>query len=269
MTFHKTKNRSMTARLNKAVDHVWLYAVELTAESLVNVSVGRRPNRLLVGDGRYPYNELVHALKGMSDGNLFQTNIARLKVTLQLEGHSIWRRLAVPLDLSFADLHKVLQAAFDWHDSHLYEYNFYRPEDEEKVMDGAFIRPKTNIVMTEEAFYYGQEGVEMMLEDGLFLADFLPKHRYFQYVYDFGDHWQHDIVVEDVCLGQDIAAPGCIDWEGIASPENCGGAPGFDEFLAIINDETHREYREMKDWGQWQGYRPFDLARVNRQLGWL
>lgn len=273
VTFHKTKNRSMTAQLNKAVDHVWLFADQLTTESLVNVSVGKHASRLLVGRGNNkmdePYDALVDALKGIAEGALFQTNVVQLKVTLNLESHSIWRRLMVPLDLSFADFHEVLQIAFNWHDSHLHDYYFHDPKDEEKVIEGGLMRPKVNIVMNEESFYYGIEGVEMMMEDGLVLADFIPKHRYIKYVYDFGDDWQHDIVVEDVLLGQNISAPSCTDWEGIAPPEDCGGEFGFNEFLAIINDETHPEHREMTHWGWMQGYRSFSLDRVNRQLSRL
>lgn len=270
VTFHKTKNRSMTAQLNKAVDHVWLFANELTAETLINVPVSKRASRMLVGRGNsdmdYPYEALIQALKGITDKNLFQTNIVLLKATLNFESHSIWRRLAVPLDLSFADFHEVLQIAFDWQDTHLHQYYFYDVHDEKKALLGGLMRPKMNIVMDEESLHYGGKGIEMMLEDGLCLADFIPKHRYFQYIYDFGDNWQHEIVVEDVLLGQDVAAPSCVAWEGIAPPEDCGGEFGFNEFLTILNDETHSDYREMVKWGRMQGYRPFDLRRVNVQL---
>lgn len=263
MTFHKTKNRSSVAQLNTACDHTWLYADKLNLSDVVNVQVGRKASRLLVGRGKegmiYPYEKLLADLSFLVDGPILGTDAVVLNVSMELAAHSIWRKLIVPLDITLADFHQVLQVVFDWHDSHLHEYYVY--DENEK-----HTRPKLNIVMHEESLEYGIPGVDMQMEEGLLLSDFVPKHMYMKYVYDFGDDWRHDIIVEEVLQNEAISSPICLAGEGTAPPEDCGGEFGFDTFLDVLSDATHPDYNDMKSWAEMQGYRAFDLDLVNRRL---
>lgn len=266
ITFHKTKNRSMTARLKQACDHVWVYEDELTTAELVNIQVGKRASRFLVGDGSYPYEALFKALGTLTDESIFSSDVAVLDVSLALFTHTISRKLMVPLNTTFQDLHKVLQIAFNWQDSHLHEFYLFDESEAAQPTPGQMVRPKINIVMDEEAFEYGSPGVEMKLEEGLTLADFIPPHMFMKYVYDFGDYWEHEIIVEEILTNQSISSPVCVELAGIAPPEDCGGEPGFDDFLEIINQPTHPEHEEMKRWGRLQGYEKVDLDIINRLL---
>jgi len=47
----------------------------------------------------------------------------------------------------------------------------------------------------EEALEYGH-GVDIVLEEGIVLSDFIRPHTFVKYVYDFGDNWRHDIIIE-------------------------------------------------------------------------
>ncbi|HLR09757.1 MAG TPA: plasmid pRiA4b ORF-3 family protein [Sporosarcina sp.] len=269
VTFHKTKNRTMTSWLKKAVEHVQILEDEITTKTLINDAVSMIASRFLVGGANgslVPYEALVEALGNITKASLFQSDVAVLHISLELENHVIWRKLVVPLDLSFKDFHNVLQAAFNWNNTHLHEYYFFNVKDEERAMQRTFVKPIQNIVMDERFLSDGMNGVEMLLEEGLSLADYIPNHRYMQYIYDFGDHWVHSIVVEEVLYGQNIGAPKCIDWKGIAPPEDCGGEPGFDTFVSIVNDKTHPENKEITSWGEIQGYQRFNLDLVNQQL---
>lgn len=153
VAFHKTKNRSMVARLNQACDHVWAYAAEL-----VNVLVGKKASHLLVGGGKvqsiYPYEELFEDLSAFTDGTIFNTDVAVMHVSMELLEHSIWRKLIVSLDMTFHDFHRVLQIVFDWQDCHLHEFYLF----DETTTDNLH-EPKLNIVMDEGVFEY-ENGVD-------------------------------------------------------------------------------------------------------------
>lgn len=126
ITFHKTKNRSLVAQLNKACDNVWFDSGHLDFTELVNTDVAKRASRWLVGGDKRkkirPYEELFNDLGAMAKGAIFTSEAAVLKVHMPFEGLSIWRRVLVPLDLSFPEFHEVLQILFGWHDSHLHEF---------------------------------------------------------------------------------------------------------------------------------------------------
>lgn len=172
----------------------------------------------------------------------------------------------VPLNTTFQDFYQILQIALNWQDSHLHEFYLYDESEAALSSVERMVRPKVNIVMDEEAFEYGSPGVDMKLEEGLTLADFIPTHTFIKYIYDFGDDWEHEIIVEEILTNQTISSPICLEVEGIAPPEDCGGEPGFERFLEIIYQPTHPEHKEMKDWGWIQGYREVDLDMINRRL---
>lgn len=47
------------------------------------------------------------------------------------------------------------------------------------------------------------------------------------YVYDFGDDWVHEIVLEDI-LTVIYPHPVCTAGKGCCPPENCGGPMGYE-----------------------------------------
>jgi hypothetical protein len=100
--------------------------------------------------------------------------VISLKVTLRGMRPPIWRRLEVPSRLSLAGLHDVIQAAMDWEGRHLY------------VFDVAGRR------------YGNPAAVDDVTDDKLLTVGGVLKSgiRRFTYTYDFGDDWQHDIVIE-------------------------------------------------------------------------
>jgi hypothetical protein len=51
--------------------------------------------------------------------------------------------------------------------------------------------------------------------------------------------------------------------EGNCPPEKCGGVYGYAEYLPAWNDPGHAA---MREWDEEQGYREYDMARVNRLM---
>lgn len=177
--------------------------------------------------------------------------IARLHVVLAKIEPPIWRRIDVPLDLTFARLHEILQITFGWADSHLHKF------EAGKLRIGV---PDPDL---------GDENVED--EQVTRLDRVVRALERFQYEYDFGDSWIHRITVEKTLEPEEGAAyPRCVGGERSAPPEDCGGPWGYEEFLAAMADPNHEEHESMLAWsgGKFDPER-FDLASVNRRLSSL
>jgi hypothetical protein len=96
----------------------------------------------------------------------------------------------------------------------------------------------------------------------------LRDERRFVYDYDFGDGWEHDVVIEDLSwtyFGLKFAV--CIDGQNACPPEDVGGTWGYTEFLEAIADPNHEEHESYLEWvGGPFDPAGFDLASVNAAL---
>jgi hypothetical protein len=173
--------------------------------------------------------------------------IYQLKVTLNGSNPPVWRRVKVP-DLTLGELHDVLQVVMGWQDSHMHQF----------VVGGR---------------YYGRsdpgDHMEADDEDGVLLSHILTgKRPRIVYEYDFGDNWQHDVILETTVEPKPgIKYPLCLEGERACPPEDCGGVWGYADFLEAIGDPKHPEHREMKAWigGKFDPDR-FSVDQVNREL---
>jgi hypothetical protein len=91
----------------------------------------------------------------------------------------------------------------------------------------------------------------------------------FLYVYDFGDNWEHEVVVEKFIAGNSGSEqPLCLGGLRHRPPEDCGGPPGYRNFLDAIGNPNHEEHEAKLEWvGGSFDPEAFDLAAVNRALG--
>ncbi|WP_462411539.1 plasmid pRiA4b ORF-3 family protein [Neobacillus sp. Marseille-QA0830] len=173
----------------------------------------------------------------------------------------------VPLNRTFSKLHDILQTAFGWKDSHLHEFYIF----EEVSASGLehdhddWLKPMLKLVCDEEAFAYPDE-MEMKLETGIKISEYVPTYRGLRYTYDFGDNWEHDIKVEKIIDNYDVNHPLCLAGVGNTPPEDVGGEYGYEEFLKILGNPKHPEHKHMTQWGAMHGYKDFDIEMVNRIL---
>jgi hypothetical protein len=174
----------------------------------------------------------------------------QLLVVLSGSDPPIWRRIQVPGDISLAALHLVLQAVMGWENCHLYEFKIGR-ESYGSVAEG------------DHLFATGMKAAK-----GIRLKDVLPAGiRTFEYIYDFGDDWIHEIRVEKIATPEDEAPLAvCSAGERACPPEDCGGIHGYYRNLKILEDPGHSDYEDVKDWmGRYDPER-FDLERANARL---
>ncbi|MBT2699074.1 plasmid pRiA4b ORF-3 family protein [Bacillus sp. ISL-40] len=267
ITFSKTKDRAFVARMNKVCENVYHFGELLDNDSINQVEMSLRINGLLVGVGKndyiYPKEEKYKHLEELAGQPIFQSEAVELKVKLILERHEVRRKIVVPTNTTFPKLHRILQIAFHWQNSHLYDFYIYPSNADGKVIPTNQHRPIVNLVCNEEAFHY-QGDVPMKMDTGIKLSEYLPAK--IVYNYDFGDGWQHTIELERVIENFDLNYPICLDGEGADPPEDVGGEPGYEAFLLIISDKNHPDYEHVLEWGMKQGYSEFDEEKINRML---
>ncbi len=274
ITFTKTKDKSLVARMNKACDLVHSFQNFILEGSINQSALSITISRFTVSDGSKKYvrpgEEMYKDLEAFAGKPIFSCKAVQLKVTLDLEKYNVWRRIVMPVDISFNKLHKVLQAAFGWQGYHLHEFYIF---GDETFNNDFFInhsgyhkegyKPILNLVCDEEAFEY-ENDVPMELESGIKLSEYIATK--IKYNYDFGDNWQHYIELERVIDDYDKNHPICLEGEGNTPPEDVGGKYGYEEFLEIIANQKHPEHEHMVVWGESQGYKDFDIEMVNRAI---
>ncbi|WP_052617103.1 plasmid pRiA4b ORF-3 family protein, partial [Mycobacteroides abscessus] len=143
----------------------------------------------------------------------------RVRVDLMYAKPPIWRRLVLPGDLVLDELHDVLQVAMGWQDGHLHKFGV-----------GADRRTRAYFVTRFDL----SEGDDGLVEDGVRLDQVVSgKGDRLFYDYDFGDGWEHVLVVEDV-LDDPPSAPVCLAGKMACPPEDCGGLGGYEELAAWV-----------------------------------
>lgn len=272
ISFTTTKNRTFVARLNKLCEHVYHYDSEFNLITINQPLINKNISRAIVSNGKNDYirpNECLYKdLGNLTSGPIFQSEALILHVKLCLQNHNVWRKIIVPKNIHFPDLHNSLQTAFGWNDNHLHEFLIYagRPFDLDNIKHVEKRQPIVKLVCDEEAFSY-DSGIPMKMETSESLQDYIPAEII--YNYDFGDGWQHSIIVENVINNFDVNHSICVAGEGNTPPEDVGGEMGYEEFIAMMEDPTHPDYHHIRRWGIQQGYQDFDIEMVNRRLKYL
>jgi hypothetical protein len=181
--------------------------------------------------------------------------IYQLKITLRHISPPIWRRVQVPADIRLDALHRVIQDAMGWEDCHLHEFTG-------SGMDRWNI-PRYGVPNPELLDEEVQDERRFRLNQ-LLTA---PKQKLI-YEYDFGDSWQHDVVLEKI-LPPDPEAryPLCVAGKRACPPEDVGGVWGYQAFCEAMADPAHEEHAQYAEWiGDEFDPAAFDLDAVNRQL---
>jgi len=177
-----------------------------------------------------------------------------LRVCLDLFDREAVRCLRVPANISFDNLHRLLQKAFGWRNRHLHSFGMFKEWN-----SNPYGKPDIELFTDEGSFDINPEA---MPASGKTLADFVPEYNKILYNYDFGDDWRHYIEVENIIEGCEEKLPRLFSGEGDAPPKDVGGSGGFANFLEVIANPSHEEYEHMKSWSESQRWKPFDFEWV-------
>ena len=159
------------------------------------------------------------------------TEITTLRIELKDSDPPIWRLVEVPTSITLKVLHDIVQVTMGWMDYHLWEFviagqRYGLPMDEDWGTAPRKVASRTRL--------------RDVLSPGTTTID---------YTYDFGDNWEHRLIVSDVRPGDPgTAYPRFIGGERDCPPEDCGGMPGFYEMLEARADPTHPEHAEISEW---------------------
>jgi hypothetical protein len=165
------------------------------------------------------------------------TGVHQFKITLQDVKPAVWRRIQTPSGYSFWDLHVAIQDAMGWKDMHLHEFQILDPNQ----------RKLESIGIPDDGDFGPQEVVPGWERS---VANYFSgENPAATYVYDFGDEWNHEVILEDaVVMTQEAASPVCLDGSGACPPEDCGGPNGYADFLRAIKKPGSPRGGELLEW---------------------
>lgn len=202
----------------------------------------------------------------------------RLVIRVDLVGAQtpIWRRLEIAPELYLDQVHDVLQAAFGWEDAHLHEFELQIPIDrsdkknsnaEPDPPPGSFaaFRAASGYSTPRRTHTSRKFGMRMEAEEnwGLeaigepetetTLGELLSKKGdTLSYLYDFGDSWEHSLVVEKVIdVKADAPLARCVDGQRAAPPDDTGGIFNYEWMLDAGTNPDDPDYQEASERMEW------------------
>jgi hypothetical protein len=183
--------------------------------------------------------------------------IYQLKITLEGIKPPVWRKFQITEDTTLDDLHYIIQAVMGWQNAHLHQFminkEYYSPDM--KDIFGMEDEPET-----KNTAQYTLARLEA------------PLKGRFAYIYDFGDSWEHTLLIEKIEEADPaITYPVCLSGKRACPPEDCGGVWGYTDLLETLAKKKGSEYKEMKTWMDGMGYKNFDpeafsVETVNKLL---
>jgi len=142
-----------------------------------------------------------------------------------------WRRIQVPGSITLMQLADALLVTMGWLGYHLYEYRIggeaYGDPDPD-FDDGREVRNQRPIRLERVVRDIGEQ---------------------FQFLYDFGDGWVHDVTLEAIARPEPRTRyPRVIAGERACPPEDVGGPHGYADFRAAIEDPSNDAHAQLLDW---------------------
>ena len=115
-----------------------------------------------------------------------------------------------PGTMTLADLHQAIQAAMGWDNDHLHAFDIGGRQ------------------------YGDRHTVDDVADENRLTLNSLLKSGVARFAYtDFGDNWEHMVVIEKSRAGgRGVVYPACVAGKRNCPPEDCGGAWGYQHLLA-------------------------------------
>lgn len=256
--FVSGSTRSDTAYCNKACERVQRFCYLFENDDMFEKKYLPWINDDLIGKEDYTYISalLINALAEKYGSPVQSARVAELEVTLNLMT-KCKRTLIVPDNLNFYQLHNILQNAFEWHDEHLHQFVT------KKNRRGAPLEVVRPDVMDDYDVF---DLYKTINSTSVTVGEIFGKYKNIDYIYDFGDGWEHSIKLKRFIDGFNEPYPHCTKAVGDAPMEDSGGPYGFFEKMQILDDPKHPEYEWISDWVKSSWWHPVDMDLINRRL---
>ena len=180
-------------------------------------------------------------------------SLYQFKITLKAIEPPIWRRIQVK-DCTLDKLHEHIQTAMGWTNSHLHRFEIggVLYGDPELLLEGFEDDPDiVNSLDTRLSKIISSDS----------------KRFSFEYEYDFGDDWEHEILFEG-CLRAEksVRYPLCLEGDRACPPEDVGGSYGYQEYLEALADPKHERHDEFKEWRGRFNPEKFNAATATKSM---
>lgn len=173
--------------------------------------------------------------------------IYRFKIVLEETAPAIWRRIETK-DVTLQQLHSLIQTAMGWTNSHMHMF---------EIADNRYTDPR---FMMDDVIDYSRLRVSDLV------ARYGEKLR-MGYEYDFGDSWQHAVVLEKVAASErGVRYPLCLDGARACPPEDVGGVYSFVDFVEAIANPSHSQHDDFIEWHGPFDPTDFDAATATRRM---
>jgi hypothetical protein len=176
--------------------------------------------------------------------------IYQLKVTLCDIEPPVWRGIQVWENARLPQLHRILQSIFNWENYHLHEFiagrRTYGVPDPEDAIFGRKVFDERLVALKAVVERVGAT---------------------FEYLYDFGDNWRHEIVLEAILLPDAEASyPRCVAGARNGPPEDTGGPYRYANYLEALADSAHPEHEDLLAWRGPFNPEAFSRSKINAAL---
>ncbi len=248
IVFTANHDRKMTAVINRqgldAAYVVGRYVNKSGGKIQYNDTFGRtisnNPVNYSKDDSYIPREKMLEMMSSLAGKPVYKYRAFELSVTLDLDVYKAVRRLMVPADIEFTQLHGVLQDVFSWKRCHLYDFAVFN----EKKRD-----PVAHLVASEDIIEFDGRAILM---DNHKLSEYFPQNKCIIYTYDMGDNWEHEITLVREINEHNEESPYLLEVSGQTPPEDVGGVTGFVDFREVMMNPEHPDYPETKAWvGYW------------------
>lgn len=185
---------------------------------------------------------------------IISSKVFKFKITLNDSSPKIWRRILVPADYTFFDLHCAIQNAMGWTDSHLHAFYIGDRYGHERITV-EFPNPENDWPEKGET---RDEQIER-------LADYFGKIvKQCVYCYDFGDNWDHTVLFEgEQARDKNADYPQCVAGANACPPDDCGGVGGYESLREILKNSKDPEHADMMEWLGLEDVKDFDPAEFD------
>jgi hypothetical protein len=177
--------------------------------------------------------------------------VYRCRIELNEIAPKIWREFQFHPDVTFHQLHNIIQVVMGWENYHLYEFR----------VNGKVIGPPDPTfadMEDREVLHARRETVRKHVQE---------ENAFFTYVYDFGDDWQHTVTLVNIDAANSDPRPLCLDGARSCPLEDVGGVWGHRQLLEVLLTPNHPERDDFIGWIP-EGYDPeyFSCEEVNQEL---